>query len=372
MIIRVINNQTEKALNTYLSMGENAGASTLRVKNTNGFSSNLAVQIGDTGEERSEIQMIYTVGTTINLNTNLDFDHPSDTPVYALRYDQVVFAKSATGTAGIATPITGGTVPITPDSKFTQFDDITGVEADAYRSYFRNSVTGVTTSESDWLTPSGFSFYSLSKLRQRAKDKLFDYGFVKSDDILNDWINEWFEELNNAAIKVNNSYSLGTIDISFKEDGLGTVTATDFKNLKRIWIDYDGVDKYRATEKDISEIEPNQTFIRSHPYYSWKGNNLLEINPAENGGTAKIVYSKRLNYLKNDTDELPLVMRSYTNSFVNYAVSEAYYADGNETQGDRYLARSNQSKLNFLSEITPRDHTGIQTIEITDSIYGEV
>ena len=371
MIIKVQNNLADQAFKTFLSNGENSGTSVLRVKNVNGFSANWAIQLGKTGEEKSEIKVISTIGTVLNTSANLTYDHPSDTPVYGIKYDQIVFAKSTSGTAGTATAITNGTISITPDETFTQFDDTSGASGDAYRTYFRNSVTTDTSSESDWITVSGFDFYSKAKIRQRVKDKLRIQGLIKNDTIVDDWINEWLENLTNSAIKVNKSYSLGTANVAFGTDGLGTVTSSDYKSFKRVWIDYDGVNKYKATNLDVSQVEPDQTFSNAHPYYSWKGNNVFEIHPPESGGTAEIVYSKRSSLLDDDTDTLPEFLRSYTSSFVNYCVSEAYYSDKQTDLGDRYLTKAEDGKKNFILEITPRDQTGVQTIEITNTIYGE-
>lgn len=371
MIIKVQNNLTNQALNTFLSNGEASGTAVLRVKNVNGFAANLAIQVGNTGEEKSEVKVISTVGTVLNTSANLSYDHPADTPVYGIKYDQIVFSKSSDGTAGTATEITNGTVSITPDSTFTQFDDTSGAATDAYRTYFKNSVSAVTSSESDWLTSAGFDFYSKAKIRQRTKDKLRTQGLIKSDDVIDDWMNEWLEGLDNSAIKVNKSYSLGTANVSFGTDGLGTVTSSDFKSLKRVWLDYDGVNKYRATDLDVSRINPNEIFVNTHPYYSWRGNNVFEISPPGSGGTAEIMYSKRTTVLDDDTDTLPLFMRSYTSGFVNYCVSEAYYSDKQTDLGDRFLSKAEASKNNFISEITPRDQTGVRTISMTNAVYGE-
>lgn len=371
MIIKVQNNLADQAFKTFLSEGEDSGTSTLRVKNTNGFSANWAIQLGKTGEEKAEIKILSSVGTALVTTANLSYDHPSDTPVYGIKYDQIVFAKSTSGTAGTASPITGGTVSITPDETFTQFDDTTGASGDAYRTYFRNSVTTDTSSESDWITTSGFDFYSKAKIRQRIKGKLRIQGLIKDDEVIDDWINEWLEDLTNSAIKVDKSYSLGTVNVAFGTDGYGTVTSSDYKSLKRVWVDYDGVNKYKATNLDVSRIEPDQTFSDAHPYYSWRGNNVFEILPPESGGTAEIIYSKRSTLLDDDTDTLPEFLRSYTNTFVNYCVSEAYYSDKQTDLGDRYLSKAENGKKNFISEITPRDQTGVQTIEITHSMYGE-
>lgn len=370
MIIRVKNNLDVGAPKTYMSVSKSSGVGTINVKNVNAFQANWAVQIGKTGEERSEIKLISAStpsGTSLVFTANTTFEHPADTPVYATKYDQIVFARSTSGTSGTATAMTDGTLTITPDSDFTQFDDTSGASTYAYRTWFRNSVTAEESSQSDWLTPSGFSFYSLAKIRQRVKSKLFNANYLKDDSQVDDWINEWLETMNNEVVNVDRSYSMGTVNVSFGTSGLGTITPTDFKDLKRVWVTYNGTDKYRATKLETNEIDPNETFNQTHPYYTWKGDDVLEFNP-KSAGTAELEYYKRNPVLVNDTDELPFAMRSYTNSFVNYALAEAYYNDDKEAMGDRYLSRANADKNIFLSQMTPRSFTGVQMMEITHTV----
>lgn len=372
MIIRVQNNLTIEAPQTFFSVSKDASVGTINVKNTNGFSSNWAVQIGNTGEEKSEIKIASTAsGTNIVLTEATTFDHPSDTPVYAIKFDQIVFEKSSSGTAGTATPIAGGTISITPDNTYTQFDDTNGLSSDAYRTYFRNSVTDETSSESDWLTSTGFSFYSLAKIRDRIRGKLFNSSYIKNDEQINDWVNEWLEEMNNAIVDIDKSYSLGTVNVGFGTDGMGTVTSDDFKSFKKIWVTYDGTNKYKATKLDLSKYYPNEIYNEAHPYYVWQGDDVFQVLPSTQSGTAEITYYKRAPLLVNDTDELPFAMRSYSKSFVNYALSEAYYNDDKDAKGQAYLGRALADKNNFIKEMTPRNFGDIETIQISYEITGD-
>jgi len=372
MLIRVQNNLDVDAQKTFFSVSKASGVGTIDVKNISGFPANWAIQIGNTGEERSEIKLISTAsGTSLVLTANTTYEHPSDTPIYATKFDQIVFARSTSGTAGTAVAISNGTVTITPDNDYTQFDDTTGAATFAYRTWFRNSVTDEVSSQSDWLTSTGFSFYSLAKIRSRIKNKLFNSGFLKNDEQVDDWINEWLEEMNNAIVNIDKSYSMGTVNVSFGTSGLGTVTSTDFKDMKRIWITYDGSNKYKATKRDTNNVDPDETFNEAHPYYIWKGDDVFQVQPPQSGGTAELEYYKRNPVLVNDTDELPFAMRSYSNSFVNYGLAEAYYNDDKEEKGDRYLARANKDKQLFINEMTPRSFTGVELMDVTHSIFGD-
>jgi len=375
MLIKAKNNLTDQAHFSYLSQGEASGAATLRVKNINGFTASYAQQIGKTGEELAEIVVLGTAapsGTALSITGTTRYAHAADTPIYQIKYDQVVFERSTAGTAGTATVMTDGTVSITPDSLYTVFDDTTGASSYAYKIYFRNSITAATSAESDWLTPGGPSFYSLAKLRDRIKNKLRSANYVKYDSIVDDWINEWLERMNNIAIDVNKDYQIGTVDVAFSGTAeLGTITASDFKEVRRVWMTTNGTDFYMASKISLIDYTPQTTFYETQPNYYMQGDNVIGRKPADSSGTARISYYKMNAVLDSDADELPVSMRAYTKSFVDYGLSQAYYLDGKLNEGDRYLQSANQEAEKFRSEITPRSKSGPQYISITDDISAD-
>lgn len=219
MLIQTRNILHETAPKTYLLNTEAAGTTVFRLRNSNGFGSSWAIQIGETGEEQTEILVISgnpgagTLGTTTAASR---FEHPADAPVYGIKFNQVVFERSTTGTAGTATPMTDGTITYQPDAydvergeSYTIFDDTTGSASYAYRTYFRNSALTTNSIESDWITTAGFSFYSLGAIRQRIKDKLWNSTWIKEDITMDNWINEWKDKMSNAVIALNEDYALG-------------------------------------------------------------------------------------------------------------------------------------------------------------------
>ena len=52
--------------------------------------------------------------------------------------------------------------------------------------------------------------------------------------------------MNNAAIQVDESYSLGSTNAAFGTSGLGTITTEDFKEIKKLWVTYDGSSYMKA------------------------------------------------------------------------------------------------------------------------------
>jgi len=370
MLINSWNTLHENAPKTYLMNTESAGTTIFRLRNTTGLGSSWAIQVGETGEEQTEVLIISgnppsvgTLGTTTAAST---FEHPADTPVYAIKYNQVVFERSTVGTAGIATPMTDGTITYQADHAFTQFDDTSGSSTYAYRTYFRNSVLGIDTTESDWWIPAGLSFYALGKLRERTKGKLWNADFL-TDDIIDDWSNEFKDKLMNAAIQANEDYSLGTVDVGFGTAGLGTVTTGDFKQPRRLWVTYNGNDFYQSTKMDANDDFPDRVYLSTHPYHYWFGNDVFQVNPAESGGTARVMFYRMGTPMQNDTDELPRFMRGYTDGFVEYNLLQAQYKDSKLSMSEKKLAEQTLI-TDFVNQLAPRDKSGAEYIDITDSI----
>ena len=374
MIIQQDNLLHKDVPKTYLQNTEVAGTTIFRLRNTTGFGSSWAVQIGETGEEQTEILIISgnppaagTLGTTTVSST---FEHPADTPVYAIRYNQIVWERSTTGTAGTATAMTDGTITYQPSNPLSQFDDTTGSVSYAYRTYFRNSVLSSNSVESDWIviTP---PFYSMAVIRQRIKEKLWNADYL-SDPVIDNWTNEWLFEMRNAAISVNEDYALGTVDVGFDgTDGYGTITTTDFKQPRRVWITYNGQDFFQSNKMNINDFLPDEQFSSVHPYHAWLGNTIFQIRPDESGGTARLTYYRIGTQMVNDTDELELYMRGYTKSFVDYGVAQAYYKDNKTVEGQTYLALANGAKEQFKQELAPRDKSGPTLIDIVEAVSGE-
>lgn len=371
-LIRASNNLQQIATKTVLSSPVTAGGTSFPVQNVATFATNWAIQVGNTGEERSEIKLISSIsGLNLLTTGTATFDHPTDTPAYAIKYDKVIFKRSTSGTAGTAVALSNGTITIQPDQLFTQIDDTTAQSTYAYKASFYNSLTQEETSNSDWLTPAGYSFYSRSKMRDRIKGKLYDSGFIKDDETINDWINEWLENMNNAAVHVNQDYSIGTTDISFGTAGLGTITATDYKDIRRIWTTTDGNNFYAAQRISQTDFSPQQVFSASEPAYYPYGDSVFGVKPDGQAGTARISYYTLPVVMNDDGDELPVVMRGYSKSFVDYGLSQALQIDGKADQAAKKMNDAENALSLFVSDITPRSNSGPRFIKITDDIGGD-
>lgn len=370
MLIKVSNNLHEEVPKTFLSTSAASSATSITVRNNGGFTTSYAIQIGEVGQELSEAVIGTPTGST-NVNTPaLSFAHPADTPVYQIKFNQVVYEKSTTGTAGTATAITDGTVTYQADNLFTVFDDTAGASGDAFRTRFRNSALGSNTAQSDWITPAGFSFYSLAKMRERVKEKLWSSTYL-TDLVVNNWVNEWKDEMVMAAISTNEDYSMGTVDVGFGTAGLGTITTADFNQIRRFEVTYNGNDFYLSTRKNPNDFLPDQTFSSVHPYHNWLGDTIFQVKPPESGGTARISFYRFGTTMVNDTDELPLPLRPYTKSFVDYVLAQAYLKDSKSDYYDKMMIVANASKNTFINQLSPRDKSGPQMIDLVENITSD-
>ena len=372
MRLSVQNNLDQLAtIQTYTATNLAAGGTTTPVKNINGFLNEYAIQYGKTGEEQAEIQTISgnPSGTTLATAGTLVYSHPLDTPIYQVHYDQIIFKRSTSGTAGTATALSNGTVNITPDSLETSFDDPTGATTYAYKTQYYNSVSGDTSAESDWFVPGGPSFYSLQSIRTRIKNKLLSANYIKDDAVIDDWINEYLEEMNTAAIKVNQDYLLGTTSVPYGTAGYGTITADDFMYANKIEIQT-GTTQIPSTYLPVNRFAENDTFLASEPRHTWVGDTTFRILPSGNAGTALVTYAKGVTVLSNETDELPHPMRRYSRGFTYYGYSCALDLDMKEQQGAKEYAKAQKVKTDFINEIVPRDHTGPQFIDLAEGLSG--
>lgn len=374
MIIRSKNIQHLSAQGkTFLTAAGTVGQTTFTVKNIAGLEDNLAIQFGEVGQEYSEVVLTNGVPAGGTLITSaISYPHATDTPVYCYRFNQAVFMRSDAGTAGTATPITNGTVTLTPDSEFTIFDDTAATAGAAWKVKFRNSALATESPESDWITDDGevggFKAYQLGGLRDRVREKILSPDI--KDSHIDNWLNEWRQEMVNAAIEVNEDYSMGTVDVTFSGTASeGTITAEDFVKPRRVWLTNDAGEFRRATRADYNEAYPDQVFNQEQPRYYFRGDDVIGRLPADSSGTARIAYDSIGEPMTNDGDKLPLSMRGYSKSFIDYALSQAYRHPSINllTDADKLEKSAYNQREDFVTKISPRQTTNQEYVQIVES-----
>lgn len=365
MFIRIENNQTNDSPQTFLSSKSAAGATSLLIKNPNGFLQNYYAQVGQTGEEQTEIVKINSTPTsgTMSVGTT-KYDHPLNTPVFLIKYPQVIFKRSTSGTAGTAEPLTGGTIDISADNLYTQFDDTTGSTTYAYKTQYYNPDLALLSNDSPWITFEGPSRYSLYGLRKSVRRKIRNIPGIEDEDI-DGYLGDFLDTMRNAAASVNEDFGLGTISLSV---GPGTttyeITEDDYRFPVRVWVIDSGTTNYNHIF--TSEVNPNKNYAYD-PRYSLPGDNAIQFHPdIQNSGTAQIVYSKTDTSLEDDDDLLPSPFRPYRLAFIDYAHSQILMDDGKESLGKEKERLAYAQVEQFKREISPRQRSGPSQVEIVE------
>lgn len=363
MFIRVKNNLTDKAPKSNLSTSIQAGENIIPVKNINDFQVNYYSQLGKTGEERSEIVQITSVpagGTFSSSPTR--YPQPTDTPAFAIKYNQVVILRSTSGTAGSASLY--GTVDITPDQAFTQFEDPTAQSGYAYKTQFKNEVLDIYSSESNWITTAGYSPYSRAGLRDAVRRRIKNIPGIEDDDI-NLFLNEYMEMMRSAAVQINEDYGLGTLNISV---GAGTqeYNVSQQNPLSRtpvrVWmITAGGTVPYLPIY--TSDIVPRMNYAWDPRFYL-PGDNTIGVLPVpEQAGTLQVIQNVIDDRLDSDDQEIPQPMKPYTTGFIDYATSLCYREDGKDALAET-RERLAMDKIGlFKKEINPRQMMTNQQVD---------
>lgn len=186
--------------------------------------------------------------------------------------------------------------------------------------------------------------------------------------MLDNWINEWVEQMNNAAVSVNEGYSLGTTQIAFPGNtNYGTITASDFKQIERAWFS-DNTGTFMMNKMENNSFSPQRNFVSTMPYFALSDDNVIEIRPETPTGTVNLVYNKLQPRLVNDDDQLPVIMRGYTKSFVDYALSQALWKDSKIELANSKENQCLQALQAFRSEIAPSVRTGPTMVQIVEGV----
>jgi hypothetical protein len=178
------------------------------------------------------------------------------------------------------------------------------------------------------------------------------------------------ELMTNDAIKVNQGYLLGTNQYSFGTAGFGTITDLFFKQAVKVEVTYDGVSFLPSAEIAIRAYTEADFFNAYNPRHAWVGENVFQILPHTQAGTAKFTYSQRFTPLVSDSDEPPLTLKAYTTSCIEYCLSVAYGLDQKDAESQQHFQLYDKGNKDFISQITPRDQTSAKMIDINESISG--
>ncbi len=344
----------------------------ITVKNTNGFTANDYLQVGETGAEKTEIIQVTTVTSpdSFAVVTALKYAHGVDTPIYGLMYNQVRFLRSIDG--GV-TYTTLTTVAITPDQATTFYNDTTAVSTYWYKTCFYNSTSGVISSYSQPIIATGYTTYSLKKLEDQVLILYPDREerLLKREDI-ESWINSRYLDIQADLRELDQGYFLKD-----NESSPASLTATtskyslpsDFYALKRCEVSFDGTTYYTARPFNLRQWETSTTFDKTGPVYDFIGNQIwFRPNPDSSSGKYKLFYwyTDELEYL---TDEIDQTCRVFKDVLILHALGMACYAGKQDTRGDRFIQRADRLQQKLVNRLGRRQSQETQKVEIEDAMF---
>jgi hypothetical protein len=172
---------TSNSKYSYLVDNYPSGVSSVTIVNTEGFSQDDFILLEEFGKETAEYFRVGSISPTTGQITLLNpdgsstqtkFAHPESSRVYVIPYDEIrFFWTSAAGDItdedpefNMSTPLTGW-LPLEPASWYTTHDDDQNADGFGWFVY-RNSVTGLSSQESNPIPYIGFAGNTVAQVIQ--------------------------------------------------------------------------------------------------------------------------------------------------------------------------------------------------------------
>lgn len=353
MRLKISNPDLSGEERTYLTSDYSSGT-TLTVRNSQGFTDNYHVIVGEPGQEQTEemdINGTPSTATTITIGSALSFSHPKSCPVYESQYDQInLWRKPAGGSYS-----NNQTVDIdwdSPDHK-TLISVTGGLSTDTYKWRMYNSATGNYSSYSDELAGTGLSRYKLGyvikQIRKNSVARNIDdetmvayaneFQALVYDEVPKAW---WFVKEGTAVSTVADTYKYSISD-----------NWSDFVSMKYLLYNYvsgDISDTYPLSEIKLSEMynyktDANQASDNVAKYWAFyppdssSAKGYLGIHPTPEDTTCYIkpVYHFDLTDMDSFGDTIVV---PYPKGYIDYVLYRIYDDIKNDTsQANNYNAR---------------------------------
>jgi len=166
-----------------------SGQGSVTIYSISKFAINQCLWIGGLGDEKAELidtsTSVAPSGNTVTLASTLVKDHPKDTPVYIIPYDQVEFSHSATTTGDKEVR---SLQTIDPEKSGNRWDETTYTTGYIF-TRFKNSITGAYSNYSDPFPFAGQDMNTVGYLITAASRRIDPDGKIPFDEkleIIND------------------------------------------------------------------------------------------------------------------------------------------------------------------------------------------
>lgn len=284
------------------------GADTLEVYSINKFAINYVLLIGELGGEGSEIVSTHTstapAGTTITLANVLVKDHPKDTSVYIIPYNQVEFshADTATGTKSVL-----DTYTIDPEREGNRHSEATETAGFVF-TRFKNSLTGAYSNYSDAYPFTGLDMNTVGYLVKKASKGLDPDNKVPFEDKIS-FINEGLRFIRGELKRWNTFQEFDyvvdqTVDGTFEYDMPDTIyDKNSNKSVLSVKIENYRVLKY-MDKRELNEQKQNESDEEGEPthYTVYDGKLALYPKPDSNFEDLDIIMDFYTDIVEVDSD----------------------------------------------------------------------
>lgn len=268
MIILGYNPSTDNLEKSYLSKSYAAGVTSLVVRNNDRFAVNSRIQIGELGNENTEIVTVSAVNADkITLTVGATkFPHTASDPVYVLRYDQVRFYRSITTVGGSYSALDTVALDVDNESLKTAYDDTTGLTTYFYKITYYHSIALTESELSDPIPGSGYARKQVGTL---VNEFLTEIGDLQQEYITVPQILSLLNECNEDIIgQSRRPYRF------LRKSVLATLTAnSDRIDLTTVASDLIRFDRMKYTRKDgvVDETVGNvpMVSIQEMEYYKY-------------------------------------------------------------------------------------------------------
>ena len=335
----------EKAYHTSLSSDATAAGSSLSVYSISDFAINNILLIGEFGQEGSEIvkssASVAPSGTTITLASSLVKDHPKDTNVYVIPYDQIQSYHAVTA-AGDKTLL--ATSDLDEESTETKYEDTTYTSG-YYFVRFYNSINGNYSDYSDPIPYGGFSSNTVGYLINMVMGELNkEFSEKLTFDMLLDEVNACLRFIRGKLKRWSNVQTFNyELDAALVEDDYTWTLPTDYydknsnRSMLQIWIE--NQDNLSYIDKQEFDDYDRDTDAGTPKFYTIYDGSIYitpKVHSDYAGDSIYMDYYTDISEVNSDADEITLARHDMIKHWLKWQIRNITEKNGvpDFTDGD--------------------------------------
>lgn len=354
---------------TYLAQDYVKNQSSIKVKNTQGFSTSSYIVIGNLGFENAEVTLPQTITEpdTLGISPNTLFSHNGDTLITLIEWNKIKIYRSTAGISG--TYLLLATVDIDVDADVTYYDDTTGRPTYYYKFSYFNESTNTESDVSDAFAGSGFVFYSKKTLIDRVSSLFGDSkNQFATEDEVGDWLNEFYGIAQTELALASKRSGVSKQDIQLDPDYDEYDLNTDFLVEAAVFLSMDGGKNFK-TPVPMQQIDSSGRVIQSNTKYTYTIINnkiILDRKPDSTNEILRVFYNATTATLNNQTDTLSSAFVNHTGMFIKYGLAHYYLKDKNKDMYDLLSKNALDGLKLFISYLKRLSNNHLQYVEISN------